>query len=176
MLKHTASIVWLTSRRLLRAAKEASNSNLEAYNHIVHCIEEDHLHSAKANIRSSDIINDLALHTVEQCRELRLDLAAAQRIGESPGFIDRIVSRGELLSARFVTGLLQDRGINSRFVDLSEIIKFKAACGLDQAFYQTLASVLADQVKACNNQIPVLTGYWGSVPGKPTPNFYRQAL
>lgn len=152
----------------MKAAKEAGNSNLAAYEHIVHCIQEEHLQSAKSYIRSADIIEKLAQQTNEECRELRLDLAAAQRIGESPGFLDKIVSRGEILSSRFVAALLQDQGISPKFVDLSQIISFEVVHGLDQEFYRTLVTTLSEVVKACGNQVPVLTGYWGSVPGKLT--------
>ena len=101
----------------------------------------------------------------EECQELRLDLAAAQRIGESPGFADRIISRGEILSSRFMQALLQDRGIDSRFVDLSEAIRFEVSHGLDQDFYHRLAQTLAHEVRACGKQVPVITGYFGPVPG-----------
>ncbi|KAL8782679.1 MAG: hypothetical protein Q9195_009593, partial [Heterodermia aff. obscurata] len=154
-----------TTNRLLRAAREAGNSALKACEHIVYNIQEDHLKSANAYIRSVDIINELAQRTDEECRELRLDLAAAQRIGESPGFVDKIISRGEILSCRFVAALLKDRGISARFVDLSEIINFQVARELNQEFYQKLAATLSEKVRMCGDQIPVLTGYWGSVPG-----------
>ena len=139
---------------------------MEACEYIVHNIQEDHLKSANTYIKSGDIINELALQTNDECKELRLDLAAAQRIGESPGFVDRIISRGEILSCRFMTALLQDRGINARFVDLSEIINFQVARELDQEFYKKLTSILSEKVRSCGDQIPVLTGYWGSVPGE----------
>ena len=158
----------MTSTRLLRAAREAGNSDIDGYEHIVNCIQEDHLHSARVYIKSANIINELAQLTNQECKELRLDLAAAQRIGESPGFVDRIISRGEILSAQFVAALLRDRRINSKFVDLSEIIKFHVDRGLDQQFYQALAAALSEEIRACGDQIPVLTGYWGSVPGKLT--------
>lgn len=150
----------------MRAAREAGNPHLEAYEHIVQSIQEDHLQSAKTSIKSVEIVEELTRQIREQCRELRLDLAAAQRIGESPGFADRIISRGEILSSQFVAALLQDRGINSRFVNLSEVINFEVTNGLDHPFYQRLAVALAEEAMACGDQVPVMTGYWGNVPGK----------
>lgn len=67
-----------------------------------------------------------------------------------------------------MTALLQDRGISARFVDLSEIINFQVACELDREFYQKLTATLSEEVRVCGDQIPVLTGYWGSVPGELT--------
>ena len=132
---------------------------------MVACIQDDHVESAKTYIHNTEIIEALATDMKEECRELRLDLAAAQRIGESPGFADRIISRGEILSSRFMQALLKDRGIDSKFVDLSEAIKFKVPHGLDQQFYQRLAEILAKEVEACGEQVPVVTGYFGPVPG-----------
>ena len=160
---------YLTLIRLLRAAKEAASSNSDAYEQIVQCIQEDHLASAKTYIRSASIVEALFRRIDEECSELRLDLAAAERIGESLGFTDKIISRGEILSSRFVAALLQDRGISSEFVDLSDIVESKVTRGLDQHFYQRLAIALSERVKACGDHVPVLTGYWGSVPGEPAP-------
>lgn len=100
----------------------------------------------------------------EECRELELDLAAAQRIGESLGFADRIISRGEILSSRFMQALLRDRGIASKVVDLSEAI-ISEVSDLDQKFYEGLAETLAKEVEACGAKVPIITGYFGSVPG-----------
>ena len=141
------------------------NSDQQAYERIVSCVEEDHIESAKSYIHDQKTVQDLLTDIERECRELRFDLAAAQRIGESPGFTDRIMSRGENLSSRFMQALLKDRGIDSKFVDLSGIVQFKVPHGLDQEFYQRLAGVLARAVEACGNQVPVLTGYFGPVPG-----------
>lgn len=132
---------------------------------MVACIEDDHIRAAKFYIQGQDIVEVLSNDIKEECQELRLDLAAAQRIGESPGFADRIISRGEILSARFMQALLKDRGIGSRLVDMSEVIRFTVSHGLDQNFYQCLADALAKEVAACGKQVPLVTGYFGPVPG-----------
>ncbi|KAL8827372.1 MAG: hypothetical protein Q9191_003221 [Dirinaria sp. TL-2023a] len=154
-----------TTNRLLRAAREAVNADQQAYQKIVSSVEEDHVESAKSYIHDEKTVQNLLTEIEQECLELRLDLAAAQRIGESPGFTDRVISRGENLSSRFMQALLKDRGVDSKFVDLSGIIKFKVPHGLDQEFYQRLAGALAREVEACGNQVPVMTGYFGPVPG-----------
>lgn len=138
---------------------------MRAYEDLVSCIEEDHIQAAKNYIVDDVIVQDYFREVRQECRELRLDLAAAQRIGESPGFADRIISRGEILSSRYIQALLKDRGVASKVVDLSEIIKFKVPQGLDQGFYQQLAGIFAQEVLACGEQVPVITGYFGPVPG-----------
>ncbi len=132
---------------------------------MVACIEDDHIRAAKIYIQGEDTIEVLLRDIKEECQELRLDLAAAQRIGESPGFADRIISRGEILSARFMQAVLKDRGIGTKLVDVSEVIRFRVSHGLDQNFYHCLADALAKEVASCGKQVPLVTGYFGPVPG-----------
>ena len=77
---------------------------------------------------------------------------------------DRIVSYGEKLSCRFMASLLRDRGVQAEFVDLSDIIHFKAT-GINADFYHQLSTALAQKIHACGTSVPVLTGYFGTVPG-----------
>jgi len=108
----------------------------------------------------------LISHIEEECHDLKVFLDAAQRVGEiSSKSKDKIISKGEKLSCRFVAALLQDRGVEAQYVDLSEVIKSREDHGLDQAFYEDLAAVLAREAKACGEKVPVLTGYFGTVPG-----------
>jgi aspartate kinase len=50
-------------------------------------------------------------------------------------------------------------------VDLSDVVNFKASRGLDQAFYHDLVAVFRREIEACKGRVPVITGYFGSVPG-----------
>ena len=61
--------------------------------------------------------------------------------------------------------VLESRGIDSRSVDLSNTVKFDDQYGLDQNFYARLADDFACEVRACGTRIPVITGYFGPVPG-----------
>lgn len=64
-----------------------------------------------------------------------------------------------------MAALLLDRGVDSQYVDLSEIIGFKILDGLDQAFYQDLSQALEKKIAACKEKVPIITGYFGTVPG-----------
>ena len=64
-----------------------------------------------------------------------------------------------------MAGLLLDRGVDSEYVDLSDIIGFKIPDGLEQSFYLSLAQTLEERIIACGNKVPVITGYFGPVPG-----------
>lgn len=77
-----------------------------------------------------------------------------------------VISAGEKLSCRFMATLLQDRGVDSEYVDLSDIIDFAAGTqALDQEFYDRLARLLRTRVGSCTAKVPVITGYFGVVPG-----------
>lgn len=65
-----------------------------------------------------------------------------------------------------MAALLQDRGIESEYVDLSNVIDFPTGSqGLDQEFYTRLALTLGKRIEACGSKVPVITGYFGIVPG-----------
>lgn len=57
------------------------------------------------------------------------------------------------------------QGVDAEFVDLDDVIHFKIVKGLDMEFYKHLAEVLKEKVLACNGKVPVITGYFGTVPG-----------
>jgi aspartate kinase len=80
---------------------------------------------------------------------------------------DRIVSFGEKLSCRFLAALLRDRGVESEYVDLSSVVDFKTSREniLDQEFYKQTTVALQEKVLACQDRVPVITGYFGPVPG-----------
>ena len=101
----------------------------------------------------------------KECQDLIAFLAATQKVGEiSPKSTDKIISKGETLSARFVAAVLRDRNVDSQFVDLSEIIDIKTSHCLDQDFYSHLAVKLGEQIEKCGEKVPVVTGFFGPVP------------
>lgn len=89
---------------------------------------------------------------------------------------------GELLSCNITAALLKDRvrdfnddyqlgnsctglkGIDSQLVVLNNIIDQEFTV-LDQTFYDYLSQRLAEAVQACGNKVPILTGFFGNVPG-----------
>lgn len=152
--------------RLLRAAHEAEHSKSHDYEDIVNCIQDDHIQAAKTFITSPEIVEDFSQKIAKECRELIVFLTAAQQVGEiSPKSMDKIISKGETLSALFVADLLRDRGIESQFIDLSDIVNFTSGHGVDQVFYDQLSVTLGKEIVKCGEKIPVITGFFGPVPG-----------
>ncbi|MCJ1343310.1 Aspartokinase, partial [Peltigera leucophlebia] len=153
-------------RRLLRAAREAENSKSQNYGVIIDFIKDDHIQAAHLLIKSPEIFKALSHEISEECQDLVVFLAAVQKVGEiSPKSLDKIISIGEILSARFIAALLQDRGVESQFINLSETIECVSGQVLDQQFYDQVAITLANQMKKCGSRVPVLTGFFGPVPG-----------
>jgi aspartate kinase len=109
----------------------------------------------------------------KDCDWLRGFLFAAQVINEiSPRSKDSIVGLGERLSCKIMTAVLRDQGIDAEYVSLEDIVpdaedtESGAFDGpLDQSFYDNLADIIGDRISQCAPRVPVVTGFFGPVPG-----------
>ncbi|KAJ9603241.1 hypothetical protein H2200_012019 [Cladophialophora chaetospira] len=154
-----------TTNRLLRAATEAEHHR--SFKQIIDDVRQDHLGAADAHVQSDKIRSRLKHETEEECSLVVRILEAAQTIREtSPKVRDMVMSTGEKLSCRFMTAMLQDRGIDAEYVDLADVIDFNPSHGLDQQFYDNVASILARRLREIpTGTVPVITGYFGAIPG-----------
>ncbi|CAL3966023.1 unnamed protein product [Diplocarpon coronariae] len=155
----------------VNAVKDTESVHYESlvaeYERLVQIVCEDHVLAARGHIRDKGIQDSVARQIEDECKEIIEYRIAAERWhleidGRSK---DRIVSFGEKLSCRFLAALLQDRGVAAEFVDLSDVVNTKLGRGLDLTFYKSLAAALREKVLACEDRVPVLTGYFGTVPG-----------
>ncbi|KAF8976112.1 Aspartokinase [Entomortierella lignicola] len=156
-----------TTNRLLKAAASALTPGSIEYIETVQEIRIDHLEAAKQHISNQDILNRVQEEINLDCDRLKSFLEAAQIINEiSPRSKDIIMAVGEKLSCRIVAALLEDRGVEAEFVNLENVIDavFDVNC-LDQNFYDYLSRAFASAVSKCGNRVPVVTGFFGSVPG-----------
>ncbi|KAK9459281.1 Aspartate/glutamate/uridylate kinase [Lipomyces oligophaga] len=157
-----------TTNRLLKAAECALKQSSTKYIEIVNTIREDHLAVAKSLLSHAEILTDLEKKINAECDQLSKFLSAAQIIEEiSPRTKDSIIGAGEKLSCLFMTALLNDRNIPAQYVNLDNIIAlgYDMNKGLDQSFYDHVATEIADRMKKCGDCVPVITGYFGIVPG-----------
>ncbi|KAK6201007.1 Aspartate/glutamate/uridylate kinase [Scheffersomyces amazonensis] len=157
-----------TTSRLLRAADLASeNKDFDA---LLDIIEEDHVNNAKTFVTNDIKVQEQLIqdskNELDHAREL---LKACQIIGEiSPRSLDSIMSIGEKLSCLFIAALMQDHGLKSKYIDLSDIIplNYDFSRGFDDNFYKFLSQHFGSQVLQLDDDVvPVLTGYFGVVPG-----------
>lgn len=152
---------------LLRAARDAENPESQEYTSLVEAVRLEHVQVAEQLLRSAELKDRLIEEMSYECTHVLKVLEAAQTLGEiSARCVDKVISTGEKLSCRLMAALLQDRGVDSQYVDLSEVIDFSVGSqGLDQEFYDHLAAVLGRKIEACESRVPVVTGYFGAVPG-----------
>ncbi|KAK9458338.1 Aspartate/glutamate/uridylate kinase [Dipodascopsis uninucleata] len=158
-----------TTNRLLSAAQSALKDTQSKHIEIVDSIRKDHINVASTLISNTEILENLKASINKECETLSKLLSAAQIINEiSPRTKDTIIGTGEKLSCLFMTGLLNDRGIPAKYVNLDTIVPlgYSSKTGLDQVFYDFIASRIAEKIDDCGDGVvPVITGYFGVVPG-----------
>lgn len=127
----------------------------------------EHIQAAEEQIKSSQLKTQAITDINCECERVLKVLEAAQTLGEiSARCVDKVISAGEKLSCRLMATFLQDRGVDAEYIDLADIINFWiGGNGLDQEFYDNLANVLGSKIRAVGNKVPVITGYFGTVPG-----------
>ncbi|KAF9121977.1 Aspartokinase [Mortierella sp. 14UC] len=153
--------------RLLKAAALALEPGSTEFIDTVRDIQLDHLTAAREHISNEAILQLVERHVREDCSHLQTFLQAIQTIEEiSPRSKDAIMAVGEKLSCRIVAGILEDQGIEAQFVSLETVIgAVFDPNALDQNFYNYLSRAFASALSNCGNRVPVVTGFFGPVPG-----------
>ncbi|KAK9464926.1 Aspartate/glutamate/uridylate kinase [Lipomyces arxii] len=157
-----------TTNRLLKAAEHALKKGSNKHVEVVNLIRNDHVDVARKLIKSDEILANLESCINEECDLLTRFLSAAQIIDEiSPRTKDSIIGAGEKLSCLFMTSLLNDRGVPAQYVNLDSIIPigYSSKKGIDQSFYDLVATQISQKIVECGDKVPVITGYFGVVPG-----------
>ena len=146
------------------------------YNATVDRILADHIASVRKIITKNDELRQqIERDITDDCERLRDFLMAAKIIEEiSPRSKDIIIGVGERLSCRIAVGALLEHGVPAELVTLENIVDPSFASHavqdsqgeftLDQTFYDQLSIALGERLKACHG-VPVVTGYFGNVPG-----------
>ncbi|EER40839.1 aspartokinase [Histoplasma capsulatum H143] len=157
-----------TTNRLLRAAREAGGTMKSTYYvALVDAVRHEHVQVAQDLLRNPELKEQLINAIEDECTHTLKILEAAQTLGEiTAKCVDKVISTGEKLSCRIMAALLEDHGVESEYIDLSDVIYFAtSAQSLDQTFYDRLVVALAEKIEACGSKVPVITGYFGPVPG-----------
>lgn len=151
-----------TTSRLIEAAEAALNR--KDFYRIIDQLEEYHLATARELIEEP--FKEQVVEQVDcELKALKSFLEAINVIGEiSPRSHDVIISTGEKLSALIFTGLLNSMGIDAEYVNLDALID-KSFTAADRGFYTCARDGLKKRVELCGRRVPVLTGYFGFVPG-----------
>ncbi|OZJ05372.1 hypothetical protein BZG36_01992 [Bifiguratus adelaidae] len=156
---------YVSLHRLLAAAESALTPGCVKYKTLIEIILQDHLDVAKKEIRDREILTQLEQELTFECDKISRFLDAAKIIDEvSPKSKDIIMSLGEKLACEIVAAALRDKGIDAEYLSLANIIDRDFEI-LDQPFYDYLSERFAQAIDACGSKIPVVTGFFGPVPG-----------
>ncbi|KAK7180865.1 aspartate kinase [Paraphaeosphaeria sporulosa] len=157
-----------TTNRLLRCARAAERAGSRAYDEVVEALRVDHIQAAKDTLKDAGILAKFEEEVNAECEGLVKILESAQHLEEVTSRAeDKIVSKGEKLSCRYMAALLNDQGTPAQYVDVSDVFKTPGPRkgGVGDNFYKDLAEALGKEVEACGDKVPVITGFFGNVPG-----------
>ncbi|KAJ7732203.1 Aspartate/glutamate/uridylate kinase [Mycena olivaceomarginata] len=124
---------------------------LPEFHATVDLIRQEHFNAAR----------QLEAEIERDCEWLRSFLYASQVCGHHRGL-------GERLACKIMTAVLRDQGIEAEYVSLENIVPDvddDDDGALDQDFYDQLSLAVGERVKQCGARVPVVTGFFGPVPG-----------
>ncbi|KND93874.1 putative aspartokinase [Tolypocladium ophioglossoides CBS 100239] len=127
----------------------------------------DHVFAAESFVRDPSLRQSLSKKIEAECQELIEYMIAAKRFNLeiNSRAKDRVISFGEKLACLYMTVLLQDAGIDAEYVDLCDALHYDASAQLDANFYKAAITAFTRKLSACENRVPVVTGFFGNVPG-----------
>ncbi|OTB06114.1 hypothetical protein M426DRAFT_319189 [Hypoxylon sp. CI-4A] len=157
----------------LRAISVATSNELtqselvEEAKLIIQDVCNEHIRAVQSFVKNPELQKACAVGIEEDCQELIDYTVAAKRFNleVNARSKDRVVSFGEKLSCRFMTFLLKDKNVNAEYVDMSDVMHYDSSDRLSPAFYKDAAAIFRKRIQACNDRVPVITGFFGNVPG-----------
>lgn len=158
-----------TTSRLVEAAENALTGT--NYKQSIEDIRKSHLEAARADVKSQTLLTELEDNINKECDGVTAIISAARVIEEiSPKTMDAIISTGEKLACLYMAAVISDKGTPAQYVDLSHVISTntespKNGNTLDKQFYAELVDSIRDAINECGEAVPVITGFFGSVPG-----------
>ncbi|KAI1260033.1 aspartate kinase [Xylariaceae sp. FL1019] len=130
-------------------------------------ISSDHVLAVETFIANPDLQKETSEGIQEDCNELVEYILAAKRFNleVNARSKDRVVSFGEKLSCRFMAAMLKEHNVDAEYVDLSDILHYDSSERLTPAFFTDAAAVFRKRIEVCGDRVPVITGFFGNVPG-----------
>ncbi|KAF2788399.1 aspartate kinase [Melanomma pulvis-pyrius CBS 109.77] len=166
-----------TTSLLLDAINLATSSKTDAaaLDEVIGTIQIEHLQAVKDAIDDVDLVRDVQTAIIKDCERIKILLKATWTLGEiSERTRDRVLAVGETLSCRIVVGSLRSTGIPAEAVILDDIVE--AAFGSDfrdlarsfkanpSGFLRGLTGAIWNKTSGCQGKVPVITGFFGSMP------------
>ncbi|KAI1853492.1 hypothetical protein JX265_004177 [Neoarthrinium moseri] len=140
---------------------------LDQARNLVQEICNDHVFAVQSFVKDPELQKKVSDEIEADCQELIDYIIAAKRFNleVNARSKDRVVSFGEKLSCRFMAYLLKDRQVDAEYVDLSDIMHYDSSDRLNPSFYRDGAAIFQKRIQACGERVPVVTGFFGNVPG-----------
>jgi len=160
-----------TTSKLLRAIDSVLASHLGSeYIDIVNDVANSHKSAADEIIQDAKLLASVKAEIDVECDRLMAFLQAASILGElTYRSRDMIVGTGERLAAQLFATLLISKGIDAAYVNLERVLEPISSDdeepGMDPDFYSRTRKEIANAVQAVLPKVPVITGYFGFVPG-----------
>ena len=152
-----------TTSRLLEAGVLALKGG--PFSRILDLIEQTHFEALPEAIPDPEIKEEVKDYIHQELRSLKSILEAIRVIQEiSPRSQDLIIGTGERLSARLLSGVLKNYGIDSAYTDLSECVTEELSPNNTQ-FFSECQQAFRKQLPENPNKVPVLTGFFGFISG-----------
>ncbi|KAL9043351.1 MAG: hypothetical protein Q9214_003458 [Letrouitia sp. 1 TL-2023] len=151
---------------LLRAYREAAQQNINEYQEICSSLEKEHYEAGECII--SHAIKDRYFQAVKlEFLALESHLSSIAQLATTDHILeDAVVSAGEKLSCQLLDAVLTDNGIQSSYIDFSNVINFSVPFPLARTFYQDLAGSIGSRLSSLPpGNVLVITGFFGHVPG-----------
>ncbi|KAH7385399.1 aspartate kinase [Phaeosphaeria sp. MPI-PUGE-AT-0046c] len=161
----------------VRLATRGPHHQADFYN-IVDTIRCEHLHAAEEAIAASatDALTKAQQEIRKDCEWLRSFLSATAMLGEiSDRSTDRVLALGETLACRVIAAALTSKGIPSRVITPENIVEdaygerqtdlrseFRKRPG---SFLRGLTDTIRLKILSCEDAVPVITGFFGAMPG-----------
>jgi aspartate kinase len=153
-----------TTSRLLEAGSLALRGG--PFYRMIDLVEESHNEALSKAIHNPEIQKQLREFVHRELRSLKSFLKAIHVIREiSPRSQDLIVGVGERLSAKLLSGVLQDLGIDAEYVDLSEALPEGGSAPEGRALFPYLQHQFSRYLPKETGRTAVITGFFGFVPG-----------
>ncbi|HCP32838.1 MAG: aspartate kinase [SAR324 cluster bacterium] len=152
-----------TTSRLLEAGNLAINGG--PFFRVLDLVEQSHFKALEEAISDTVIMEEVKEYIHEELRSLKAFLEAIHVIHEiSPRSQDLIIGTGERLSARLLSGVLKSYGIDSTYTDLSQCVEENLSPNNGE-FYSLCQQAFRKKLPENQNDVPVMTGFFGFVSG-----------
>ncbi|WP_224367989.1 aspartate kinase [Hyalangium versicolor] len=128
-------------------------------------IEQNHFKAVGDSVKDAKLRDEARHFVTDELGRLKSFLEAISVIRElSPRSQDNVLAVGEKLSARILTAVLNDRGVKAVYTDLAQIIP-ESETTVNPAFFLRLQGQLGERCRPRDGEVPVVTGFFGMVPG-----------